>query len=56
LDGEYGTLLFEAILDFKDKDFLPLLYQNLKLSEDSTDINPEWIKELKLCITELEKI
>ena len=54
--GEYGTLLFEAILDFKDKDFLPLLYQNLKLSEDSTDINPEWIKELKLCITELEKI
>ena len=56
LDGEYGTLLFEAILDLNDKDFLPLLYQNLKLTEDSSDINPEWIKELKLCITELEKI
>jgi len=56
LDGEYGTLLFEAIVNLNDKDFLPLLYQNLKLAEDSTDINPEWIKELKLCITKLEKI
>jgi len=54
-DGEYGTLLFEAILDLNDKDFLPLLYQNLKSAKDSTDINPEWIKELKLCITKLEK-
>jgi len=55
LDGEYGTLLFEAILDVNDKDFLPLLCQNLKSAEDSTDINPEWIKELKLCITKLEE-
>ena len=56
LSGEYGTLLLEAILDLKDKDFLPLLYQNLKLAEDSTDINSAWIKDLKICITKLEKI
>ena len=35
LDGEYGTLLFEAILDLKDKDFLPLLYQNLNLLKNT---------------------
>jgi hypothetical protein len=56
LGGEYGILLFEAILDLKDKDFLPLLYQNLKLAENDTTINPEWIKDLKGCITKLEKI
>jgi len=56
LGGEYGTLLFEAILDLKDTGFLPLLYQNLKLAEDNTDFNPEWINDLKICITQLEKI
>ena len=30
LNGEYGTLLFEAIEELKDKDFLPLLKSNLK--------------------------
>ena len=55
LDGEYGILLFEAILDLNDKDFLPLLYQNLKLVEYDTTINPEWITDLRKCITELEK-
>jgi len=56
LGGEYGILLLEAILDLKDTDFLPQLYQNLKLAEDSTDINSEWIRDLKICITKLEKI
>jgi len=54
-EGEYGTLLFEAILDLKDKNFLPLLYQNLKLAENDIKINSEWIKDLKTCITRLLK-
>jgi len=53
--GEYGTLLFDAILHLKDKDFLPLLCENLKLAENDKEINLEWIKDLKLCIAKLRK-
>ena len=56
LAGEYGTLLFEAILYLKDKEFLPLLCHNLELTENGTNINPEWIEDLKTCITNLGKI
>jgi len=56
IGGEYGTLLFDAILHLKDKDFLPLLCENLKLAEDDTGVNPEWIIDLKLCIIKLEKV
>ena len=56
IDGEYGTLLFEAILEIKDKEFLPLLKQNLKNIKDDKNINPEWEKDLKNCINELIKL
>lgn len=56
IDGEYGTLLFEAILEIKDKEFLPLLKQNLKNIKDDKNINPEWEKDLKNCINELTKL
>jgi HEAT repeat protein len=56
LDGEYGTLLFEAIIETGDKQFLPLLRQNLKLAKTDTSINPEWIKDLKDCIDKLKKL
>ncbi len=49
----YSTSLFEAIIDFGDKDFLPLLRQHFKEDNASKDINPEWLKELKECISEL---
>jgi HEAT repeat protein len=55
LDGEYGTLLFEAIIETGDKQFLPLLRQNLKLAKGDTSINHEWLKDLKVCINELAK-
>ena len=51
LGGEYGILLFEAILSLNDKDFLPLLYQKL----NDTTTNHEWIEDLKACIANLEK-
>lgn len=56
IDGEYGILLFEAILEIKDKEFLPLLKQNLKSIKSGKNINPEWEKDLKNCINELTKL
>lgn len=55
IDGEYGTLLFEAIVETEDKEFLPLLRQNLKVIQKDTTIIPEWKKDLKNCINELTK-
>lgn len=55
IDGEYGILLFEAIIETCDKQFLPLLRRNLKLAKYDKGINPEWKKELKNCIDELNK-
>ncbi len=55
IDGEYGTLLFEAVIETKNKEFLPYLIQNLKSAEKDKSINPEWIKDLKTCIDELHK-
>jgi hypothetical protein len=56
IDGEYGTLLFEAIIETQDKEFLPLLKQNLKTIKDDKTINPEWEKDLKSCIDRLKKV
>jgi len=53
---EYGTLLFEAIIETQDKEFIPLLKQNLKTIKDDKTINPEWGKDLKNCIDELTKL
>lgn len=52
LDGENGTLLFEAIEEFSDKDFLPLLIQTLEKAEKE-DVSDEWLGELKNCIDKL---
>jgi len=56
IGGEYGTLLFEAIIETSDEQFLPLLRQNLKAIKEDTTINPEWKKDLKNCISELTKL
>lgn len=53
IDGEYGTLLFEAIIETGDKQFLPLLRQNLKSIEGDNTINDKWLTDLKECIKEL---
>ena len=54
-NGEYGTLLFEAIEELNDKSFIPLLQQNLKKSKTDKGIKPEWIKDLKAFIRKLEQ-
>lgn len=56
IDGEYGILLFEAILEIKNNEFLPLLEQNLKFIKNNNSINPELKKDLKNCINELIKL
>jgi len=56
IGGEYGTLLFEAIIETQDKEFLPLLKQNLRTIKGDKTINPEWEKDLENCIDELTKL
>jgi HEAT repeat protein len=48
--GEFGTLLFDAIKELKDKDFLPLLKENLKKARNDNTINPTWVNDLRICI------
>lgn len=56
IGGEYGTLLFEAIIETQEKEFLPLLIHNLTTINGDKTINPEWEKDLKNCIDELTKL
>ncbi len=56
IGGKYGTLLFEAIIETQDKEFLSLLKQNLRIIKGDKTINPEWEKDLKNCIDELTKL
>ncbi len=55
MNGEYGILLFEAIEELKDKDFIPFLEQNLKKAKVVKGVKPEWIKDLKVCIHKLQQ-
>lgn len=54
-NGEYGTLLFEAIETLKDKDFIPYLEKNLKSAKKDSEINEEWILNLKQCLNKLKE-
>jgi hypothetical protein len=56
LRGEYGTLLFDAIEELKDKDFLLLLKNNLQKTKTDKEISSDWIKDLKACINKLESM
>ncbi len=55
-NGDYGTLLLESILKLNDKEFLPLLNENLKIAKnDEDDIKNGWVLALKETIEELKK-
>lgn len=56
LKGESGTLLFKAIEALNDKNFLPLLEQNLKEHNSDKTIDPEWLVDLKACIGNLKSL
>jgi HEAT repeat protein len=54
-NGEYGTLLFDAIETLKDKDFIPYLENNLKSANKDSGIKEEWISDLKQCLNKLKE-
>lgn len=55
INGEYGVLLFEAIIETQNTEFLPLLKQELTTIKGDKTLNPEWVKDLKNCIDQLAK-
>ena len=55
IKDDFGSLLFEAILATENKDFIPILQQELNESKNIETINPDWIKGLDDCISDLSK-
>jgi HEAT repeat protein len=53
--GEFGSLLFEAIAELGDTDFLPSLEILFVQSSEDKTINEGWLKDLKNCIDELKE-
>jgi nucleoid DNA-binding protein len=51
--GEFGTLLFSAIEELGDIEFLPILKKLYKKSKVDDSISVHWLKALKNCIDEL---
>jgi HEAT repeat protein len=56
MNGEYATLLYEAILETKDLNYLPLLKQQLALIQSDNSINIYLKENLLDCIEELTKL
>ncbi len=54
--GEYGSLLLDAIIETRNKEFLPLLQQKLKLIKEDSTINPEWKSDLRNCMDALKRV
>ena len=54
-DGDYGSLLFDAIIAIDGKEFLPLLKVQFAQNLPDKTINPSWLKDLKNCIDALEE-
>jgi len=54
-NGEYGTLLFDAIKSLNDKDFLPHLKKNLDSAKRDDSIPESWIQDLKECMETIQK-
>jgi len=55
LNGDYGSLLFEAIEELDDKDFLPILRKHLAKAKRNESSNPAWVKDLTNCINRLNE-
>ena len=53
---KHGSLLFEAISELQDKDFLPLLKTIYQREVSNTKTATRWIEDLENCIKQLEKV
>ncbi|HAD80661.1 DUF5724 domain-containing protein [Empedobacter falsenii] len=56
IKDDFGSLLFEAILETENKDFIPILQQELNDSKNIETINSDWIKGFEECIDDLQKL
>lgn len=56
INGEFGTLLFEAIELLDCVELIPLLTDNLNSGKIDSNVNPEWLKDLEILIDKLENI
>lgn len=56
LKDDYSSLIFEAILETKNLDFLPILKEQFSKIENDSEINESWKNELKDCIKNLTEI
>jgi HEAT repeat protein len=56
ISGEYGTLIFEAIIEIQGLEFLPILKKILSNNSNDKTSNNLWVKELMNCIQELSKL
>ncbi|WP_333660770.1 hypothetical protein [Chishuiella changwenlii] len=56
INQEHGILLLEAVIETQNKEFLPLLRNNLNTIIDDNSIDFRWKKDLKNCIDELTKL
>ena len=55
LKEDYPGLLFEAIINFGDKQFLPILQMQYTKYKSDSNINPGWLEDMENCIAELGK-
>ena len=54
IKGDFGTLVFEAIIETGESEFLPLLQQNLEDVNGNPNINTKWVSDLTDCIAFLK--
>ncbi len=52
-DGKYTTLLFDAIVELNDKEFIPYLESELNSAKKDCKTNKQWLAELKECLNKL---
>lgn len=55
LKEEFGTLLFEAIEELNDRDFIPLLQKSLEINKNDKDVSESWLNDLQECLDNLKK-
>lgn len=51
---KYQGLLFEAIINFENRKFLPVLEKQYEKLKHDTDINPDWLEQMEACIHKLK--
>jgi hypothetical protein len=51
--GKYTILLFDAIIELNDKEFIPYLENDFNSAKNKSNTNKVWLSELKECLEKL---